>query len=175
MREMMNPAPCVSSCKVIVCSSISIHLNCMSKRLYSIRECKIRSAVLLMSALHVYIPVSLFSCQHKPCYIWHVATETGLHLRTIVASSLKGRTNCAEAFLSISEVSGWHGAQVQQTLKEQGTRTKRKKPLWGNSLFIIKQSCAVITSQFQAQIQLNNVQQAQTHTQLQHKTKWTQK
>lgn len=64
---------------------------------------------------------SFFSRQQKPCYIWHVAKETGLHLRTIVASSTKGRTNCAEAFLFISEVSVWHGAQVQHTLKNRNT------------------------------------------------------
>lgn len=93
----------------------------------------LRPAALLQSANSICVAISLFSCKHKPCYIWHVATETSFRLRTTVASSTKTNSGREKAFVTL---------QSQQ----------RRKNLASRSLFFIKQRRTVIS--LQAGIQL---------------------
>lgn len=84
---------------------------------------------------HLSSTVSLFVCEQEPCYIWHVATETGLHLRTIVASSMKGGTNCAEVFFSFLKYpfdTALRYSRVQRHAKE----LRRKRKICGKQVII---------------------------------------
>lgn len=84
---------------------------------------------------HLSSTVSLFVCEQEPCYIWHVATETGLHLRTIVASSTKGGTNCAEVFFSFLKYpfdTALRYSRVQRHAKE----LRRKRKICGKQVII---------------------------------------